>query len=127
MQKQDLTGFYINPEKHIACEKTIKDTLPDFYKLLDCELIDIVRRKIGGVYYDVVCDDEGLFKNPCFPSALTDDGQVALVGSLFICFGNDNTGELESLSDYHIASIFNKVVLYDNPRGDGFCSAVLLD
>ena len=33
--------------------------LEDYYKLIDCETIDIVNRDINGNRYDIICDDEG--------------------------------------------------------------------
>lgn len=36
--------------------------LQEWYRLIKCDLIDIVSRKIGGRYYDIIVDDEGLFK-----------------------------------------------------------------
>ena len=36
--------------------------LQEWYRLIKCDLIDIVSRKIGGRYNDIIVDDEGLFK-----------------------------------------------------------------
>ena len=43
----------------------IKDDLDDFYRLLNCDTIDIVQRSIGGVVYEIICDDNGLFRTWC--------------------------------------------------------------
>ena len=34
-------------------------TLKEYYKLIGCDIIDIVQRKIAGKYYEIICDDEG--------------------------------------------------------------------
>lgn len=36
--------------------------LDEWYRLLRCDLIDIVSRQIGGRYFDIICDDEGLLR-----------------------------------------------------------------
>ena len=36
--------------------------LEEWYRLIKCSLIDIVSREIGGRYYDVIVDDEGLYR-----------------------------------------------------------------
>ena len=33
--------------------------LADFYRLIDCDLIDITCREINGRRYDIICDDCG--------------------------------------------------------------------
>ena len=35
--------------------------LADFYRLIDCDLIDITCREINGKRYDIICDDCGWF------------------------------------------------------------------
>ena len=35
--------------------------LEDYYKYIGCSVIDIVRRKIGDLTVEIVCDDEGTF------------------------------------------------------------------
>ncbi len=44
--------------------------LAEWYRLIKCDLIDIVSRKIGGRYYDIIVDDEGLYKGAAKPTAL---------------------------------------------------------
>lgn len=43
--------------------------LLEWYRLIKCNLIDIVSRKIGGRYYDIILDDEGLFKGAAKPTS----------------------------------------------------------
>lgn len=96
-------GYLIDPEGQ-ACVVEIPNGLDGYYKLLDCETIDIVRRKIGGKYYDIVCDDEGLFKETVNVSAVDGEGQAMLVGKLLIC-NHDGHGNEASLTQDDILNI----------------------
>jgi len=78
----------------------VEDELEKFYELLDCSCIDIVERKIGGVYYDIICDDEGLLtEHPIISAVDVSSGnpEPMLFGNLLICHndGEGNQSELE--------------------------------
>lgn len=79
----------------------INDELDEYYKLLNCSMIDIVSRKIGGKWFDIVCDDEGLLKDDPKISAINDMGEPMLVGNL-IFLHNDGYGEMVGLDDADI-------------------------
>ena len=49
--------------------------LKDYYRLIDCSTIDIVKRRSAGKYYEIICDDEGLLKENPKISAIDDMGQ----------------------------------------------------
>ena len=85
------------------------DHLTDYYKYLNCELVDITSRKIGGKYFDIVADDEGLLKEPRIVSALDTEGQPALVGNLLFCNYDPETGEEVSLTDEDIQLLRDNV------------------
>ncbi len=57
------------------------DTLNEYYHLLGCQCIDMVEIDVDGYSYDVVCDDEGLFREPMVPALYISEEQV-LFGSL---------------------------------------------
>lgn len=78
-----------------------KPELDEYYRHLDCDCIDIVMRKIGGKWFDVMCDDEGLFKAEPKMSAINDLGEPMLVGNLMF-FHNDGEGNLVGLDDEDI-------------------------
>ena len=101
-------GFFIDPHGYAhVCE--IPDSLEGYYELLGCETIDIVSRKIGGKYYDIVCDDEGLFKDDFSVSMVDADGNGLLVGKLLIC-NHDGDGNEVGLSDDDIDNITQHLV-----------------
>lgn len=90
--------------KATAVEIGDENRLEQYYDLLKCSLIDITSRKIGGKYYDIIVDDEGLFAEKPVVSALDPEGQPALVGNLLICNYDGDGGET-SLTDEDIARI----------------------
>ena len=57
------------------------DTLNEYYHVLGCQCIDMVAIDVDGYSYDVVCDDEGLFREPMVPTLYISEEQV-LFGSL---------------------------------------------
>lgn len=79
-----ITGYFVDPENSIAEPRTIEKSLEGYYALLRCDTIDIVSRRIGGRPFDIICDDEGLFKDPLYISATDRDGSPALVGSILV-------------------------------------------
>ena len=85
----------------VECRKVEEvevNELEDYYKLIDCSTVDIVRRKIGRKWFEIICDDEGTFKEDCKISAIDNFGNVMLVGNLIICGLADSEGELTDLS-----------------------------
>lgn len=97
-----LKGYLITEE--IAEVKTIEKSLDSYYETLNCNLIDITTRKIGGKYFDIICDDEGLYKENPFVSAINENHEACLVGRLFIA-QHDGQGNEMSLTDDEIKLI----------------------
>lgn len=77
---------------------TIKDDLNVFYKIIKCNYIDIVKRKIGKKYYNIICDDEGLLFHKAITLYEKNDIE-ALVGNLIITGKETDDGELTGLTD----------------------------
>lgn len=57
------------------------DTLNEYYHLLGCRCIDMVEIDVDNYSYDVVCDDEGMFREPMVPALYISEEQV-LFGNL---------------------------------------------
>ena len=108
--EEKITGILIDPESRAAGTVHIVDNLSELYRLLHCDLIDIVRRRIGGKRYLIICDDEGLWKEEPKISAIDVFGQVMLVGALLIV--NDGAdGSLASLGKEDINHIMGHIHL----------------
>ena len=109
MTKKLLRGVLVDVEKETVSVVEIPDELDEIYRILNCSCIDIVDRRIGRKRFNIVCDDEGLYKDPQKISAIDNLGQPQLVGNLFIVGGPDQIGNLTSLtkaeSDYILGRV----------------------
>ena len=84
--------------------------LKDYYKLIGCRCIDIVRRTIGDVEVEIVLDDEGFLVESPKVSAISPEGTPALYGNLLIASGRvTDDGELTELTEAEIDEIMGNV------------------
>lgn len=103
---------YLNVENQaLPTVIDIEDNLDVFYELIGCRCIDIVHRKIGHKYFDVICDDEGLFKDDPIVSAIDTNFHHMLVGNLIVS-KSDGEGNLIELSDEDIKQILRHTKTY---------------
>ena len=79
-----MKAMIIKADGSLPKVKDIKKDLNSYYREIGCDVIDIVSRRIGGQDFDIICDDEGLLKSDPVVTAITPDGQAALVGTLII-------------------------------------------
>ena len=93
--------IFLNVNDNKAPEKlNIKDDLQSYYNLLECNTIDIVRRKIGKRYFHIICNDEGALIDKAKISAISNLEEIRLVGNLIICAGDiTEDGDLIGLTD----------------------------
>lgn len=73
--------------------------LSDYYEYLNCDCIDITRRRVEDRYFEIICDDCGLLKSDSIVSALDNSHNVMLVGNLLIAGGDVIDGDLTSITD----------------------------
>lgn len=76
--------------------------LEDYYKYIGCSVIDIVRRKIGDLTVEIVCDDEGTFVEHPKVSAIDIVGQPCLYGNLLVAGGKVIDGNLTELTEAEV-------------------------
>ena len=107
--ERKLTGILVDVENEDVKVIEIEDKLDEFYRILNCDIIDIAHRYIGDKRFNIVCDDEGLFKDEPKISAIDNLGNMMLVGNLFIVSGKNYDGELHSLSEEEIKHILARV------------------
>lgn len=108
-QKKLLRGVLVDVENEKVTVVNIPDELDEFYKILNCSCIDIVRRKIGRKYFEIICDDEGLFKENVKISAIDNLGGVQLVGNILIVGPDVDDGNLTGLSPADAAYVLSRV------------------
>lgn len=127
-----VRGYFVDAINRKAQELTAEDTLESWYKIINCDTIDITCRRIGeevdAKYFNFICDDEGLLKGFPTVTAISSDNQPMLVGNLFIC-NDDGEGNLTSLSDDDISIIEKniKTVVYETPHGKRKCNVCLIN
>ncbi|MDY4140842.1 MAG: hypothetical protein SOY30_16125 [Eubacteriales bacterium] len=102
-----ITGVLVNVSDGTARKATIPNCLEGYYSALDCDLVDIVQRRLGGYRFDVICDDEALLKANPIPSAFDPYDRPMLFGSLFFCH-SDKDGNMTSLNDREIVFILSR-------------------
>ena len=115
--------IYLNVNDSKAPEMLdIKDDLGTYYNLIDCRNIDIVRRKIGQQYFNIVCDHEGVLKDRQRIFAIYDLGEILFVGNLVICFGEiTEDGDLIGLTDDEAEYIKARIeFLYTRQHPEGY-------
>ena len=90
------------------------DDLDEIKRLINCDAIDVVHRKIAGKNYVVICDDEGLLKSNPIPSVVYYDKTGALrpnvFGNVIICA--DQGEDIKSLNKNEISDILYSIVPY---------------
>ena len=108
--------------KPYVFEQTTKSNLnlERIYAMLECSCIDVATRKFGNNYYDIYCDDEGLFKKDNLPTIATfdDNGNLVeqIVGNVFVC-KHDGEGGMESLTDSEIQEVLKNLLVYQDHNG----------
>ena len=103
-------------------EQTTKPNLnlQRIYAMLNCDCIDCVTRKFGEHYYDIWCDDEGLFKEAPLPAIATfNEGEIVeqIVGNVFIC-KHDGKGGMQSLTQEEYEEVISKTLAYIDDNGN---------
>lgn len=93
----------LNPMDAVREVKVEK--LDDYYKFLNCDTFDIANRQVGNTRYDLLVDDEGLFKqNPRISTVIDSTQEPALVGNITFA-KHDASGETTGLTDVDIHNI----------------------
>lgn len=122
MKQEKIKVIILDTLKGKHSFETIDNNLQSFYKLLNCDTIEVVVRKINGKYYDIILDEEFLLKvdngedlKPCIavfnnPFVMSE----LYFGNAIICTHNDD-GDLEGLSDSEALQIlYSTTTIYDD-------------
>lgn len=106
------------------CVKTVEaSSLDDYYKFLNCSLVEMPTRMVKGNEYTFICDEEGTFVSRPIPSALT-GLNPALVGNLLICNTDWEEGIETSLSEKDVAILKSRII--EIVESDGLTHPVIL-
>lgn len=80
----------------------VESDIHAWYKLLNCDLVEMPEYQIEGKYFTFICDEEGLLKNNPVISAVDSDNRPMLVGNVLICNSNYENGDVVDLTDEDI-------------------------
>lgn len=103
-----MRAFIIDTKTDEAKGIDIEYSLKTLYKLICCDLVDIVVREINGKEFNIVVDDEGLFKKNRISGfgVLTEE---KLVGTMLV-FGVGDDRDIRGLTKYEEHIIARRVV-----------------
>jgi hypothetical protein len=107
-----MVGILISVEENNVYQIDLQDNNPlaSAYEAMECRLVDVVRNvKIGNQRYDILVDDEGLFKDNKKPSAKCLDADQVLFGNIIVLNTDEEKGEWYSLSDDDIENINDNI------------------
>lgn len=107
---KNVQGLLVDAEHGTIAVCSTPNSLKSYYKILQCDTIDIISARFGPYVLDVFCDDEALLKNSFTVSAVDENHKPILVGNLFIA-SHDEEGNTISLEKEHIDYILKRCVL----------------
>jgi len=120
-----VTGVLVDPDSFVSqCE--VENTLASYHELLDCECFDITSVRVNGEWYDVFCDDEGLFKSHPKPTIADPKGKVKIVGKCFFA-GHDEEGRTISLTRKEVKNILDRVRIVSEGKTGRYYEIVMCD
>ena len=117
MAKKIVKGVLVDVTRNVVEVKEItyddvkSGYLDVYYKMLNCDTIDIVERRFKSDYLDIYIDDNGALYDFKIPSIITkDNGKIVEViyGNAFIC-GHDGEGGTISLTNEQIKTVLSRV------------------
>lgn len=104
-----ITGVLVDVVKRTIKQETISKSLDGYYAALNCRCIGIVTRRIGGKYFLVIHDDEGLLVDHPKISAIDPPGEGMFCGNLFIV-QTDGADDITSLTEAEVAHVLKNTL-----------------
>ena len=84
-------------------------TLSELYKIIGCDLVEVVQVEVGGKFFDVYCDEEFLLNNNPVSTLFLSDEQI-LCGNL-VFTTCDEEGKLGSVTENDIDKLINFILV----------------
>lgn len=113
-----ITGYLIDVDNERAEVITIPNDLREFYRVLNCHMVDFATRQVGVKFknrkvreYDIICDEEGSFKDDPKISAYDNLGRAMLVGNLLIVNYDYDNADAASLTKDDIKYLQRFIVM----------------
>lgn len=113
MAKEQVLMVLVDVNGGTARKVTIKPSLDEYYRLIGCDTIDMVDRRLGTNRshqdFTIICDDEGLMSDDPKISAIDNLGKAMLVGNLLVTKCNEE-GETVGLTEQEADFVMDRVV-----------------
>lgn len=109
-----MKTLLLNVEENKVEIIDIEDTLEAMYEAIGCDIIEGYTRKIGGRWFDVVCDGDGCFRENPKISAISDMGEPMFVGNLL--FFNRDGENWTALKDEDVEYIKKRILPFGTER-----------
>jgi len=106
-----MKALWIDRETNMAKVVETDGKLDSLYKMCHCDCIEIVVRKVGGIPFNIVCDDEGLLKGDVMYTAFYSDGTPEIAGSICVFSCDDEWGDLAGLKSNELEVLMNRTVM----------------
>jgi len=103
-----MKGILVDPYTKSSIVE-VKDKLDDYLKLIGCDCIDIVKRRIGNKMYCIVCDDCAFLKAGYKISAISTINHP-MAGKLLIL--NDDGEDLKELTNDDVDNVSKYIFKY---------------
>lgn len=104
-----IKGVLVDVYNEKAEVVELKPELDEYYKILNCDMIEIATRKIGRKVFDIVCDEEGTFVEDPKISAISNIGRPMLVGNILV-LGQSTDGKENGLTPAEVKYVMDRVV-----------------
>lgn len=114
-----LKGFLVDPAKHIAEPVSYVDDLKSFYKLLDCDCIDMMTIANAPATMDAIFDDEFLVRRKGGSADVAySNGPVTLMGAVLFVGIDEEEGSCIDLTEEQFDWLARFVVRIKGEDGD---------
>ena len=111
-QIQVLTLEVDNKNKVIVPHVRFIDSdnvLSELYRIIGCDLVELVQVEVGGKFYDVYCDEEFLLKEKPVPTLFL-SGEQVLCGNL-VFTTCDEEGKLGGVKEEDIGKLIDFILV----------------
>ena len=85
------------------------NVLSELYRIIGCDLVELVQVEVGGKFYDVYCDEEFLLKEKPTPTLYLNAEQV-LCGNLVFTTCDEN-GKLGGVTEEDIDKLIDFILI----------------
>lgn len=114
-----IKGVLYNPFTEELKVVEVDANLEGYYKVLNCEMIEVITREFSGKRLVVICDENGLFKSnnkvaiATYDKSNKDRAIEQIVGNVLIVDYFTEDEDFESLNDEEINAVFEAFILMD--------------